>query len=116
MSHFLLSTTQNIITCFIHFDMSEEQQQSLKDSPYEVVTHPNAVPPMHHNQPTIPRDCAVTVSSTADVLGWSTYSQWVSQIHPAPETSQADIFVPPLAAQRGYYDPLNIDYPRSYGS
>src|SRR5713226_3718335 len=75
MSHFSLLTTgtlsQNIITCFIHFHMmSEERQQSLKEYPYEVVTHPNTVPPMPHNQPTIPRDCAVTVSSTADVSLW----------------------------------------------
>ena len=69
ISHFLLSTVHhlscNVTLCFTRFQMSEIQQQSLKECPCDVVMLPNTVPPVSHNQSTLPRDC---VSSTYQVL------------------------------------------------
>jgi len=49
-----------IILCYINFHMSEEQQQNLKDYPYEAVSLSNTVPSMAHNPTTMPRDSIVS--------------------------------------------------------
>jgi hypothetical protein len=50
---------RNIILCFTHFHMSEEQQQSLKEHSHDVIKSPDTVPPGPHNQAWMPRDYAV---------------------------------------------------------
>ncbi|KAH9990694.1 hypothetical protein BJV77DRAFT_600369 [Russula vinacea] len=73
--------------------MSDEQQQSLREYSYEVIAFPNAVPPVPHNQATMPRE------------------------HPAPDISQDSIFMPPVtvapAAHLAY--PHRMGYAPHYG-
>ncbi|KAH9999525.1 hypothetical protein BJV77DRAFT_977728, partial [Russula vinacea] len=81
---------RNIILCLTHFHMSEEQQQSLKEHSYDVITSPDTVPPGPHNQAWMSRDYA---------------------IHPAPEIS---IFGPPPAGQPAYCEPQRVGYHAQY--
>lgn len=60
---------------FAYFHMSEGQQQSFRQYPYQLATLPNAVLPVHHNQPTM--DSAVGNS----LLGVE-YSHWQSAALP----------------------------------
>jgi hypothetical protein len=63
-SYFSLSTlhhlSRNIILSFTHFHMSEGHQQGSNEYSYRVITFQNTVPPMSHNQATMPRDRAVS--------------------------------------------------------
>jgi hypothetical protein len=58
----------HIILCSINFQMSEEQQQNLKDYPYEAVPLSNTVPSMAHNPTTMPRDSIVSRSTEKQFL------------------------------------------------
>ena len=73
--------------------MSDEQHQSLREYSYDVIALPNAVPPVPHNQATLPRE------------------------HPAPDISQDSIFMPPVtvapAAHLAY--PHRVGYAPHYG-
>ena len=44
---------------FTHFHMSKEQQQTLEEYSYQVITLPNPVPLEPHNQATMLRDFSV---------------------------------------------------------
>ena len=81
---FLLSIVHhlscNVILCFTRFQMSDVQQQSLKECPCDVVTLPNTIPPVSHNQATLPRDCVSNtyqvswcrvLTDTENIPGWS---------------------------------------------
>lgn len=95
--------------------MSEEQQQSSREYLFQMVTFPNTGPPVPHNQATMARDCVV--SSIYQVILCSiAYSQWLSQIHLAPEGSQNGIFMPPTpAAHPAYCEPQHLGYAPYYG-
>jgi hypothetical protein len=53
-------TPLRIILCSAGFQMSEEQQQNLKDYPYNAEALLNTVPPMAPNPTTVSRDYTVS--------------------------------------------------------
>jgi hypothetical protein len=67
--HHLTRKSNHHILLFTYFQsMSDEQQQTWKEYSFDVVTLPNTVPPVPHNQATMPRECAVSSAHEVSLL------------------------------------------------
>ena len=99
----------------LYTSMSDEQQQISREYSFQVVTLPNPILPVPHNQPTMPRDRAVSSTYQASLWRRALTASDMFQTHPAPEISQDDIIVHPPAAHPAYYDPHHVGYAPYYG-